>query len=76
MLSLQVGGGTVGMSTVPEVIVARHMGLKVLGISLVTNKCIMDYDTNEAPNHAEVLEVGKQRSQCILNIVTDFIKEM
>jgi len=71
-----VGGDTVGMSTVPEVIVAKHMGLKVLGISLVTNKCIMDYDTNEAPNHAEVLEVGKQRSQCILNIVTDFIKEM
>lgn len=71
-----VGGDTVGMSTVPEVIVAKHMGIKVLGISLVTNKCIMDYDTNTAPNHAEVLEVGKQRSQCILNIVTEFIKEM
>jgi len=71
-----VGGDTVGMSTVPEVIVAKHMGLRVLGISLVTNKCIMDYDTNEAPNHAEVLQVGRERSQCILNIVTKFIKQM
>jgi len=71
-----IGGDAVGMSTVPEVVVAKHMGLRVLGISLVTNKCIMDYDTNQAPNHAEVLEVGRQRSQCILNIVTTFIKEL
>jgi len=71
-----VGGDAVGMSTVPEVVVAKHMGLKVLGISLVTNYCIMDYDTNQAPNHAEVLEVGKKRSECILNIVTKFIEEM
>lgn len=71
-----VGGDTVGMSTVPEVIVAAHMGIKIVGISLVTNKCIMDYDTTEKPNHAEVLEVGKQRSDCVLKIVTKLIGKL
>lgn len=68
-----VGGDAVGMSTVPEVIVAAHMDVKILGISLITNKCIMEYDTNEKPNHKEVLEVGKQRSECVLDIVTKLI---
>jgi len=71
-----VGGDSVGMSTVPEVQVAVHMGLKVLGISLITNKCISSYETNEEPNHAEVLEVGKKRSVCVLEIVTKFIGKL
>ena len=47
------GADAVGMSTAPEVIVARHMGMRVLGISLITNKATGD-DTEEV-NHAEVL---------------------
>ena len=48
-----IGTDAVGMSTVPEVIVARHMGMRVLGLSLITNEATGS-DTEEV-NHAEVL---------------------
>ncbi len=48
-----VGADAVGMSTAPEVIVARHMGMRVLGISLITNTATGD--DIEVVNHAEVL---------------------
>src|ERR1700690_3114969 len=51
-----IGADVVGMSTVPEVIVANHMGMKSLGISCVTN---MHSETlPQKTNHEEVLETG------------------
>ena len=61
------------MSTVPEVVVAAHMGLKCLGLSLITNECVMDYDSNEEPNHLEVIEAGKKASKYVLDVVTKFV---
>lgn len=52
-----LGADAVGMSTVPEAIVARHMGLEVLGISLITNAAAGV--TDEPINHAEVMEMGQ-----------------
>lgn len=53
-----LGADAVGMSTVPEAIVARHMGIKVLGISCITN---MAAGVLEKPiNHDEVIETGEQ----------------
>ena len=42
------------MSTVPETVVASWCGMVVLGISLITNICILDPESSEEPNHAEV----------------------
>ena len=52
-----VGVDAVGMSTVPEVIVARHGGTRVLGISGISNKA--NLDGNTVTTHEEVLEAGR-----------------
>jgi purine-nucleoside phosphorylase len=53
-----IGADLVGMSTAPEVIVANHMGIKVLGISVVTN--LAAGISGEKLSHKEVLETGEQ----------------
>jgi purine-nucleoside phosphorylase len=52
------GADAVGMSTVPEAIVARHMGMSVLGISCITNMAAGI--TDEPINHEEVMETGRR----------------
>jgi purine-nucleoside phosphorylase len=53
-----IGADAVGMSTVPEAIVARHMGVEVLGISCITNAAAGVLP--QPLNHAEVMEVARQ----------------
>jgi purine-nucleoside phosphorylase len=63
-----IGADLVGMSTVPEVIVARHMGIRVLAISCVTNMAAGL--SGETINHEEVLETGRRVRGIFLSLLT------
>jgi purine-nucleoside phosphorylase len=54
-----IGADAVGMSTVPEVTVARHAGMRVLGVSGITNLALTDPAPGQETNHEEVLAAGQ-----------------
>lgn len=61
------------MSTVHEVIIARHCGMRVFALSLITNQAVMDYDSEEKANHEEVLQTGKQRAEQLEKLVSTLV---
>lgn len=65
-----------GMSTVHEVIVARHAGMRCFAMSLITNRSVMDYDSQERANHEEVLETSGQRSKQMEKLVTTMLDRL
>ena len=65
-----------GMSTVPEVLVARHCGMRVFGMSLVTNLCIVEFDSEDKANMEEVLETGRQSSEKTQKFISKFIEQL
>lgn len=68
-----IGADAVGMSTAHEVIAARHCGIKVIGLSVIANKCIMEYDTDQTIDHAEVLEVAKSAEDTVRMVVENIV---
>ncbi|XP_057890451.1 purine nucleoside phosphorylase [Melospiza georgiana] len=71
-----LGADAVGMSTVPEVIVARHCGLRVLGISLITNKAVMSYSSQEKANHEEVLRISVLRAEALQKLISHLLGKL
>lgn len=61
------------MSTVHEVIAARHTGMRCFAMSLISNRSVMDYDSQEKANHEEVLETGKMRAKYLEKLVSTLV---
>ncbi|KAH0619306.1 hypothetical protein JD844_019278 [Phrynosoma platyrhinos] len=61
------------MSTAAEVVVARHCGLRVFGLSLITNKVTKDYDAKESVDHHGVLEVSRRRASMLQTLLTEVV---
>ncbi len=69
-----LGADLVGMSTVHEVIVARHMGIEVLGISLVTNMAAGV--TGETIQHEDVMEIGRGVERQFTGLLTALVPQI
>ncbi len=67
-----IGGDAVGMSTVPEVIVARHMGVTTFGVSVVTNCGLSD----EKGDHEDVQRQGRKAGIRMAKLFIELIKEL
>ncbi|MEW6196517.1 MAG: purine-nucleoside phosphorylase [Bacteroidota bacterium] len=69
-----IGADVVGMSTVPENIVANHMGMRVLGISIVTDECFPD--TLKPVDVKEIIAVAMETEPKMTLIMKEVIKEL
>ncbi|GKX68707.1 purine-nucleoside phosphorylase [Inconstantimicrobium mannanitabidum] len=69
-----LGGDAVGMSTVPEVVVANHCGLKVIGVSCMTNMAAGILD--QPLCHEEVMETSNKVKETFINLMTNIIKNI
>lgn len=67
-----LGGDAVGMSTVPEAIVARHMGIDILGISCITNMAAGILD--EALSHEDVIQTANKAQKQFITLVKETIR--
>lgn len=67
-----IGGDAVGMSTVPEVIVARHGDMRVFGVSVITD--LGGKDITEVPSHEEVQLAAEKAQPNVVAIISELVK--
>lgn len=72
----RVGADAVGMSTAPEVVAARHAGVRVLCMSLITNMAVMPGSDGPVASHQEVLDNVRARTPQVQRLVTAIIGKM
>lgn len=71
-----IGADAVGMSTVHEVLVARHCGMRVLGLSGITNVARLSSDEGDPPTHDEVMEAGQHIAPKMFAVIRGVLREM
>jgi purine-nucleoside phosphorylase len=69
-----VGADVVGMSTVPEVIVAAHAGMRVVGISIITDLCLPD--ALEPADIARIIETASRAEPSLTRLITRLVERM
>ena len=69
-----IGADVVGMSTVPEVIVAIHAGMRVLGLSIITDMCIPE--TLEPASLGKILAVAQKAEPALTDVVSGVLERM
>ena len=69
-----IGGDTIGMSTVPEVIAARHMRIKCFGISVITDLGVPG--KIKVVTHEDVQNVANKAKPILATLVTELIKKL
>ena len=67
-----IGGDAVGMSTVPEVIVAAHASMRVFGVSVITD--LGGKDITEVPTHEEVQKAAEKAQPNVVEIMRELVK--
>jgi len=71
-----IGGDAVGMSTVPEVIVARHAGVPVFGISVITNEAHDDYAEDYENDGDDVVKAANAAADKMTRLITKMIEQI
>ena len=66
-----IGGDAVGMSTVPEVIVANHAGMRVFGVSVITD--LGGKDVTDVPTHEEVQKAAEEAQPRMMEIMRELV---
>jgi purine-nucleoside phosphorylase len=70
----RMGGDVVGMSTVPEVIVARHMGMRVLGLTIITDACLPD--ALEEADVARIISTAEEAQPRMTRVLGDVVRRI
>ncbi len=68
-----LGGDAIGMSTVPEVIVAHHCGIKAFGVSIITD--LGGFDVPVAVSHEEVQEAANKAQPLMTKLMREMVEE-